>query len=114
LHPEIEEIIKKMPGTLRADEARGLEAVLQFRLTGEKDGIFHAMIRDGKCQAAEGEHGQPTTTITADGADLLSIVAGEMDGATLFMSGRLKVEGDMRIALRIRRLFQGAARPAVE
>ncbi len=37
--------------------------------------------------------------------DFESLVAGDLDATTAFMMGKLKVEGDMAIAMRLREVF---------
>lgn len=105
-NPEIQAIIERMPGTFQADAAGDLEAVLQFNLTGDKGTDFYAEIKGGKCVAKEGKHPSPTTTFTADGQDWLDLTAGKADGMSLFMQGKLSVDGDMGLAMRLASLFK--------
>jgi putative sterol carrier protein len=105
-HPEVQEIIDRMPGTFQPDAAGDLEAVLQFNLTGDKATDFHVDIANGKCTAAEGKSGSPTTTFTADAQDYLDLVSGKADGMSLFMQGKLSVDGDMGLAMRLQSLFK--------
>lgn len=103
--PEVEELIKNMPGSFQAEAAGDMEAVLQWKLSGDKGGDFHAIIKDGTCTAAEGIHDAPTTTFTAEATDWLDLVEGKADGMSLFMQGKLSVEGDMGIAMKLQTLF---------
>ncbi len=41
-------------------------------------------------------------TVAISLEDFESLVAGDLDGTTAFMMGKLKVEGDMAIAMRLR------------
>lgn len=104
--PEVQEIIDRMPQTFQPDAAGDLEAILQFNLTGDKGTDFHVDIKDGKCTAAEGKADSPTTTFTADAQDYLDLVAGKADGMSLFMQGKLSVDGDMGLAMRLQSLFK--------
>ncbi len=108
-HPDIAELISNLPGSFQADAAGDLDIVLQFNLTGEKAGEFHAVIKDGKCTAVEGKHDSPTTSFTAEGTDWLDVIAGKSDGTSLFMQGKLSVEGDMGLAMRLQTLFKNEA-----
>jgi putative sterol carrier protein len=105
-HPEIQEIIDRMPGTFQADAAGDLEAVLQFNLAGDKATDFYAEIKNGTCTAQEGKHPSPTTTFSADAQDWLDLTAGKADGMSLFMQGKLSVDGDMGLAMRLASLFK--------
>ena len=43
----------------------------------------------------------PTTTLTLSEADAAAIGRGELDPMTAFMSGRMRVEGDMTLMLQV-------------
>lgn len=105
-HAEIQEIIDGMPGSFQGDAAGDLEAVLQFNMTGEKNGEFYATITGGTCATTEGTSDAATTTFTVDGQDWLDLTSGKADGMSLFMQGKLSVEGDMGIAMRLQTLFK--------
>ena len=105
-HAEIQELITRLPGAFQADQAGDLDAVLQFCLTGDKAGDFYATIKNGTCTTAEGKAANPTTTFNAAGQDWLDLTQGKADGMSLFMQGRLSVEGDMGIAMRMQSLFK--------
>ena len=44
-------------------------------------------------------------TVAISLEDFESLVAGDLDATTAFMMGKLKVEGDMAIAMRLRDVF---------
>jgi pimeloyl-ACP methyl ester carboxylesterase len=53
-----------------------------------------------------------TTTITADHATLLAVVEGRESGVAAFLDGRLRVDGDLSLSLRLDGLFAAdVARP---
>lgn len=105
-HPEINEVIQKMPGTFQPDAAGDLEAVIQFILGGEKSGDFYADIKNGTCTVTEGKHPSPTTSFSLEGQDWLDLTQGKADGMSLFMQGKLSVDGDMGLAMRLATLFK--------
>lgn len=54
-----------------------------------------------------------TTTISADPVTLLDVVEGRTSGVEAFLDGRLRVDGDLSLSLRLDGVFAGdAARPA--
>ena len=44
--------------------------------------------------------------MTATAENWLKIVAGEMGGQTAFLTGKLKIKGDMSLAMKLQSLFQ--------
>lgn len=103
----IAELMSKLPGAFVPDKAAGLDAVVHFKLTGAEAGEWNAVIKDGRCEVGQGlPHFRPTVTVSADSADLLKIYDGELDGAQAFMTGRVKISGDMTTAMKIIGLFR--------
>ena len=101
----VKEVFDGMPGTFNASAAQGMDAVFQFEITGEGGGNWSVAIKGGTCEIAEGTHDAPTTTLTMSGETWLAMVNGELNGMQAFMSGQLKVSGDIMLAQRIPELF---------
>ncbi len=95
-----------MPSRFRKEAAKGLNCVYQFDLSGEGGGKWHVVIKEDKCEVKEGAHPSPNTTITMSAQDYLDMVNGKLNGQVAFMSGRLRIGGDMGLALRMQSLFQ--------
>jgi putative sterol carrier protein len=94
-----------LPGRFNADKAVGLNAIYQFVITGDDGGAWSATIADGACIVEVGEHAAPSLTITTSSANWRRIVTGDLDPQTAFMTGRLRIKGDMGLAMRLRSLF---------
>jgi len=60
-----------------------------------------AILLDGQANQVSEEDGAADTTIKVSWADWQSMVAGQLDGMTAFMTGKLKVEGDMSNAMQL-------------
>jgi len=56
---------------------------------------------DGKANTVTEDDGQADTTIKVSWADWQSMASGQLDGMTAFMTGKLKVEGDMSNAMQL-------------
>ncbi len=103
----IAELMSKLPGALQPDKAAGMNAVIHFKLTGPEAGEWNAVIKDGRCEVAQGlPHYRPTVTVSADSTDLIRIYNGELDGSQAYMGGKLRVSGDMSTAMKIIALFK--------
>lgn len=95
------ELIQLMPAAFKAETAGDLEAVIQYEISEP----MHCVIRDGACEVHEGTHDNPTVTIKMADEDLVNLMTGELDGMTAFMTGKLKLDGDMMLAQRLGSLF---------
>ena len=102
---DVREIFARIPEGFNADAAQGLEAVFQFEITGEAGGIWNVVIKDGTCNVREGAGENPTVTMTMSAETWLGIVNKELNGIQAFMSGKLKVSGDIMLAQRYQSLF---------
>ncbi len=103
----IADLMAKLPAAFQPAKADGIEAVVHFKLTGAEAGEWNAVIRDGQCVVAQGlPHFRPTITVSADSSDLVQILSGKLDGTQAFMTGRIKVSGDMNAAMKILELFK--------
>lgn len=102
----IETLMSKMPDAFLPEKAPGLDAVIQFKFTGAESGDWYAVIRDGKVEVAQGAHPSPKMTLTADSADYVKIFTGEIDGMQAFMQGKLKLTGDLNLAMKLTQMFK--------
>jgi len=99
-------IFSLMPANLNADAAKGMSAVIQYNLKDEGGGTYHAVIQDGVCTTGEGPHASPTMTISMKAQDYVDMAMGKLDGTKAFMTGKLKVGGDMGLAMKLGSLFK--------
>lgn len=85
--------------------AGDLEAVFQWVLTGDEAQARFAAIKDGSVALARGTHASPTVTIEMSAADYLALINGELSGPRAFSTGRGRLRGPVRLAMRMPRLF---------
>jgi putative sterol carrier protein len=62
------------------------------------DGVI---LLDGAAQQVSEEDGDADTTIKVNWEDWQSMAAGQLDGMTAFMTGKLRIEGDMSNAMQL-------------
>lgn len=62
------------------------------------DGVI---MLDGAAGSVSEENGDADTTILVSWADWEALAAGQLDGMTAFMTGKLRVEGDMSNAMQL-------------
>ena len=103
----VSQLMEKMPGAFIAEKAQGVNALIHFKFTGEESGEWNAAIADGKCAVERGAPSQPATmTLTADSSDYVKIFTGELDGMSAFMQGKLKLGGDLNLAMKLMQMFK--------
>lgn len=94
-----------MPSRFNKDAAMGLNAVYQFDLSGDGGGKWQVIIKDQNVEVKEGQHPSPSITISMAAQDYLDMLSGKLNGQVAFMSGKLRISGDMGLALRMQSLF---------
>jgi putative sterol carrier protein len=102
----INEFVEMMPKAFIPEKAVGVDAVIQFKFTGAQAGEWYVTIKDGKCAVAQGNAPAAKLTVTADSGDLIKIFSGQMDGMQAFMQGKLRVAGDMSLAMKLLSMFK--------
>jgi len=101
----IKPIFEALPSSLNKTAAQDANAVYQFNLSGEGGGQFIVAIKNGECTVKEGVIPAPDATIWATAADYMNIVAGTYPFGLAYINGRLKIEGNLRLVLRLGAYF---------
>ena len=63
-------------------------------------------VHSGSCTAGSGQADSPKVTFTLDLVPFCRLVTGQSDGMKLFMTGKLKLTGDMMFATRVNGFFE--------
>jgi len=104
LTPDV--VVGEMPNYFIPEKAGNTAAAIQFDLTGEHPGKRFIKFADGKATSGEGEVESPNLTLIADSGDFVKIFTGGLDPTAAFMSGKLKIKGDMGLAIRMQTMFR--------
>lgn len=99
------EAFDAMPSRFKKDAAKGLTAIYQFDLSGDGGGQWQVIIKDQACEVKDGKAASPNITISMAAKDYLDMINGKLNGQMAFMTGKLKIAGDMGLALRLQSLF---------
>jgi putative sterol carrier protein len=104
----IGEVFRRMEQHFKPSSAAGVDAVIHWKITGPSDGgldHYEVVLRDGICTAGKDPKHEPRVTLTLDGVDFMRLVTGNAAGPMLFMSGKLKIEGDLMFSAQIQSMF---------
>ncbi len=102
----VEQLVRNHERAFRPDAAEGVDAVIQYHLTGDEGGDWIITIHEGKCSVAQGNAEAPKMTMTADAQDFKDVLLGRANGMQYFMQGRLKLAGDLNLAMKLTSFFK--------
>lgn len=115
LRPEIRRMVldqvflHRMPKHLRAERTEDTHAVAHFRISGGAgDGgydRYEVVIDHGACTVTTSPAAKAQATITLGPVELLRLITGNASAPVLFMTGKLKVRGDLAFAAGMMGLF---------
>ena len=91
-----------LPSRADASKIAGMSNSNLFAIEGE--GAWLVTVADGAISVAEGE-GEADATISTSAETFDKIVAGEQNPTTAYMTGKLKIKGDMGAAMKLQKLF---------
>ncbi|MGE4534715.1 MULTISPECIES: SCP2 sterol-binding domain-containing protein [Halomonas] len=83
--------------------ASGMDEVFQFHF--DDAASHYLVIRDGELAVEEGEHEDPSVSLSMSTDTLKGLMSGEVNGMTAFMTGKLKATGNVMLATQLTRLF---------
>lgn len=102
---EIKSIFPEMVNRLVPEKANGIDALIQFDLSGDNGGLFWVKVENGTAESGEGSVDNPTMTLKASADDWFAVSTGQMNAMQAFMSGKIKIQGDMSIAMKMQTMF---------
>ena len=101
----IAELFEQMPSVFNPAAAAGMNKTFQWNITGDEAGVWAFKINNGQGEVIPGVVEKPDVTFTISDKDWLAITEGKLDGMNAFMTGKLKVSGDMMLAMKLQNLF---------
>eukprot|EP00030_Apusomonadida_sp_AF-17_P002719 a341102_234.p1 GENE.a341102_234~~a341102_234.p1 ORF type:complete len:137 (+),score=62.45 a341102_234:42-413(+) len=85
------ELIKKVGGVYLFD----------LKAAGDKRAKWTVDLKNGSGRISLGEVGKADCTIMMKDSDFISLMGGKLDGTEAYMSGKLRLKGDMGLAMKL-------------
>lgn len=97
---DLEQRLKDHP-----EKLAGAVGIYQLDLTGEGGGTWSLNIDAGQGALGAGATANPGVVVTMTVLDFIAMATGKLNGVAAFMSGKLKIKGDMSLALKLQNLL---------
>ena len=102
---EVKSLFPAMVERFLPEKAAGIEASVLFDLSGDNGGRYWLALSGGVISSGEGDIADPAMTMRASADDWHAVATGEMNAMHAFMTGKLKIQGDMSLAMKLQTMF---------
>lgn len=98
----VQEFFDSLSSRTDTEKTAGMNNSYLFDIEGA--GQWVVSVKDGAVEVTEGS-GEADTTITTSEESFLAISRGELNPTSAYMTGKLKIKGDMGAAMKLQKLF---------
>lgn len=104
---QINNIFEGIVSRFDASKAAGINAAIQFDLSGDGGGAYWMEIDDDGVKTGEGNIDNAKMTLRATADDFVNMIGGTLNPMQAFMTGKIKIQGDTGLALKLMPLING-------
>lgn len=102
----IKKLFNKIENHLCEELVQKVQAVYHFDVKGDEAGIWYLDLKNGAGSCGKGDGGhQPDATLTMEGKNFFDMFSGKLKPASAFMTGKLKIKGDLQKAMKLEKLM---------
>jgi len=87
------------------DALKGINATYQFNLSGDDGGAWTIALTDDVSEVRTGETEDAQCTIAMTSEDFMAMIGGSLNPNLAFMTGKLKVTGEIGLALKLQSIL---------
>jgi putative sterol carrier protein len=98
----VQEFFEGLPTRVTPERIEGMNNTYVFDIDGA--GVWTVAVADGAITVSEGASEADCTFSTSE-ENFEKIVAGEQNPTTAYMTGKLKIKGDMGAAMKLQKIF---------
>ena len=102
--PTIREVLSELARP-DPEKVAGVEGTILFDITGETPTQYTLVLADGKAELQEGATEAPDMTLSITSQDLIAIGKDELKPLHAVMQGRIKISGNMSLALHLQSMI---------
>jgi putative sterol carrier protein len=99
------EYFAELPSKVNPEKVKGMNAIYQWDITGDDGGKWHVILQEDDVKIGEGEAENPSITLTLESQNFMDLVSGKLNGQMAFLTGKLKIQGDMTLAMKLQSII---------
>jgi putative sterol carrier protein len=100
--PTAQEFFDTLPSRVAPDRIEGMNNTYVFDIDGA--GVWTVAVADGAITVTDGAS-DADCTFSASEETFEKIASGEQNATTAYMTGKLKIKGDMGAAMKLQKIF---------
>jgi putative sterol carrier protein len=103
----VPKIFENMQERMTADPAKvaGINAIYQFNITGDGGGEWFVDLTQPAPAITKGSAPAANCTVTIAEPDFIGIVTGQLNAQMAFMTGKVRIGGDMGLAMKLGKIL---------
>jgi putative sterol carrier protein len=101
----VQDYFDTLGARFQPDAAKGVDAVIQWDITGDAGGQWFATVKEQILDLNTGNHEKPNVTLHIDDENWVKLINGQAKGAMLVMKRKMKVKGNILLARKMEKMF---------
>ncbi|CAH1108471.1 unnamed protein product [Psylliodes chrysocephalus] len=103
---KVASLFQKIEASISPDTVSKTQAIFAFNVTGDESGKWYVDLKNGAGSCGQGECKEKVdATLTMDSKNFFDMFSGKIKPATAYMTGKLKIKGDLTKALKLEKLM---------
>ncbi len=98
---EIENQVNQNPAPIK-----DFQAMYQFEITNQENSTYQLVFQEGKVTVMQNSEQQADCVLKMSSDSLEKFLSGKLQGTVAFMTGKLKINGDISKALKLESLLK--------
>lgn len=102
----IQDLMDLLPNYFIPEQAKGITTRIGFDLAGEGGGFWTVLIENQTCRVLKEKIEPLDLTLAGDAGVVLDIFTGRLDAMRAYLMGKVKITGNMSLAMQLTGLFK--------
>jgi putative sterol carrier protein len=99
----VSEFFEGLSSRADPDKIAGVNNTYRFDI--DDAGSWTVDVQDGNVNVAQDGDAEPDVTIAVSEDNFQKLISGDLNPTTAYMTGKLKIKGDMGAAMKLQKLF---------